>query len=317
MSNLSFVEHLGNGTSKQFTIAVAGENIGYFRTTDIKAYVDDVEVTFTINNASPHIAVFDVAPPIGTKIIIRRAMPLKSTYANFERGNNFGHRQVNNTFLQQLYLTQELFDGFTPAGFYMKQDLSMGNRKITDVKDAELETDAINLKQLSAVDAVNDQWNKEQDVRLTDLEHAIPVSPAYIANYSYTAKGGELSLDTNYTFGYAILAINSNLQSFGKAFNILGSTLVFAEPLEEDDEVFAILTVPFATQPVFEGMGDWIYTAVGGEMVVDTSLAFRAIILTLNGSTQIPTRAFSYTGTVLHFAEPLAEDDELYGILIS
>lgn len=129
MSNLSFIRHTGDGSTSQYTFAIAGEDLGYFRTSDIHVYVDGEEVSRRINIESPHLVILNEAPADGSDVLIRREMPYEQPYANFERGNNFGHRQVNNTFVQQLYLTQELLDGFKPEGYYEKQDINMnGNR---------------------------------------------------------------------------------------------------------------------------------------------------------------------------------------------
>lgn len=151
-SNLSFVRHVGDGVRTQFPLTVAGENMGYFRTEDIHTYVDGVEVPNVIHTQSPHIVNILPAPSDGADVLIRREMPINKTYADFARGNNFGHRQVNNSFLQQLYLTQELIDGFTPKGFYMKQDVDMGNNKHTNLSDGIDDGDSVNVRQLKVVE---------------------------------------------------------------------------------------------------------------------------------------------------------------------
>lgn len=136
-SNLSFVRYTGDGVQTQFSLVSSGKNMGYFRTSDIHSYVDGVEVPNTIQIQSPHIVTITPAPVVGSDILIRREMPNDKPYSDFARGNNFGHRQVNNTFLQQLYLLQELLDGFTPEGYYLKQDLNAGGNSIVNVKPTE------------------------------------------------------------------------------------------------------------------------------------------------------------------------------------
>lgn len=169
-SNLSFVRHVGDGNRTLFPLTVAGENMGYFRTEDIHTYVNDVEVSNVINPQSPHLVLITPAPPSGSDVLIRREMPIEKPYADFSRGNNFGHRQVNNTFLQQLYLTQEILDGFLPDGYYMKQDIDMGGNKISNVADAELLDDAATYRQLQANSNKQDAWNRLQDSRISLLE---------------------------------------------------------------------------------------------------------------------------------------------------
>lgn len=132
-SNLSFSRYTGDGNKKAYAIANGGEDIGYLRTSDIKVYVDGVLVQSTVLPQTPHIVDLATAPPVGSDVLIRREMPKILPYADFARGNNFGQRQVNNSFLQQLYLTQEVLDGFFGDGFYLKQDLNAGGKRITGV----------------------------------------------------------------------------------------------------------------------------------------------------------------------------------------
>ncbi|QDF45951.1 K1E endosialidase adaptor protein [Vibrio phage vB_VpaP_MGD2] len=306
-SNLSFVRHVGDGVKTLFPLTVAGENMGYFRVEDIHTYVDDKEVPNVIQSQSPHIVSITPAPPAGSDVLIRREMPIEKPYADFSRGNNFGHRQVNNSFLQQLYLTQELIDGFTPKGFYMKQNVDMGGHKHVNLGRGVDDKDSVNMAQY-----------KEHDTRLVSLESSLPSAPSYVVNYRYIAKGGELQLETNRELSYAVLAINGVVQSIGSSFNILGSKIVLAEPLEDGDEVFAILSTPFSTKPVtFDGSTNWWYTASGGETSVNTNASFSSIILTINGIVQIPSKSYEVVGSIIHLAESLEEGDELYAMIVS
>lgn len=147
-NNLSFVRYTADGTTSSFALTVGGADIGYFKTTDIHAYVDGAPVASTINPQTPHIVTLLSTPPSGSSVLIRREVPFESPYADFSRGNNFGQRQLNNSFLQQLYLTQQILDGFLPDGFYFKGDVSFGGNRITAVGDAKVDTDAVNKKQL-------------------------------------------------------------------------------------------------------------------------------------------------------------------------
>ncbi len=253
MSNLSFVRHVGNGINTQFLLSNAGANIGYFRTTDIHAYVNDKEVTFKINPASPHIAVLDVAPATGTDVLLRREMPVTKPYANFERGNNFGHRQVNNTFVQQLYLTQEMLDGFAPKGFYMKQNTNMGGHKFTNLVDGVNPQDSATMNTVEELDRNQTEWNRKQDSRLVTLESSVTGNSRYI-NWLYnrgSADGGELIIDVPYNFtSISTVHINGARMTYGLAFDYDTSarTLELAEALEEGDEV----VVSIGTEPAIE-----------------------------------------------------------------
>lgn len=147
-SNLSFVEYTGDGSTTQFALTIQGEDIGYFSTNDIHGYVDGVEVPILINRQTPHLVNFSEAPAASSKILIRREMPITKTYADFERGSNFGQRQLNNSFLQQLYLTQQILDGFFPESFYLKGDIDVGGHRIINVADAIDESDAVTKRQV-------------------------------------------------------------------------------------------------------------------------------------------------------------------------
>lgn len=316
MSNLSFVTHLGDGTTKSFTITAAGEALGYFRAEDIHGYVDGVEVATAIDPSSPHLLIFAEAPPNGSEVLIRRIMPVEKPYADFERGNNFGTRQINNTFLQQLYLTQEILDGFFPQGYYVKQDINMGGNKFTNMGTGSESGDSINFDQFVDESEFQTQWNESQDTRITALETSIPLAPSYVANYQYIAVGGELQLETNRTLSYVLLSINGVSQTIGTAFRVLGTKIILADELEEGDEVFAVLSVPFSTGTIsLDSDAHWIQIATGGEVSFDTGATFKSALLAINGVLQTPTLAYETVGSVIHLAEPLQEGDELFAIL--
>ncbi|CAM0032015.1 tail fiber protein [Vibrio phage D530] len=311
MSNLSFVEHIGNGTNRQFTISVAGENLGYFRTTDIKVYVNDVEVNFTINPASPHIAVLDTAPADKAVVLIRRVMPVKTAYADFSRGNNFGHRQVNNTVLQQLYLTQELLDGFRPAGYYMKQDLDSGGHQLKNIKDATEDQDAVSKKQW-------DDHNTLQDGKINDLEQSVTAGNLVYRRVVFTATQGQTEFNPNATFGAILgLYVNGVNQIAGEAYESVGGRIIKTVPLDEGDRVVAII----GQEPKFlePEQVDFRYVrypffAVGGEVTYRLpSDAKQVMSVYINGIHQTLGGAFEFDATtnVLTFAEVLEGGDEV------
>lgn len=312
MSNLTFVIHLGDGSTKSFSITAAGETLGYFRAEDIHGYVNGVEVPTFIEPTSPHLLIFVNAPPAGSEVLVRRIMPVEKPYADFERGNNFGPRQINNTFLQQLYLTQEILDGFFPEGYYFKQDINAGGNKVTNLSEGTEAGDAATYGQI--IEQTN--WNMQQDLRLNALESSVPVAPSYVANFKYLASGGEVQIETNRTLYYTLLFINGISQAIGSAFKTMGTKLVLAEPLEEGDEVFAVLSVPFSTGDVsLDTDSYWIQTALGGETSFNIGTTMKSMLLAINGILQTPTQAYEVVGSVLHLAEPLEEGDTLFGII--
>lgn len=322
MSNLSFVRHIGDGVNTQFALAVSGENIGYFRTSDIKSYVDDVEVPFTIQVASPHIVIFTTAPPVGSDVLIRREMPVKLPYANFERGNNFGHTQVNNTFLQQLYITQELLDGFLPTGFYMKQDVNMGSHHLKGIRDGEDPQDAISKNQLDTYSTDMLAYQEVQDSRILDLEQSVLTGNLIYRRVTFTATEGQFEFNPNATFS-AVLAlyINGVNQIAGEAYEIIDGRLIRTVPLSYGDRVSVVIgQEPVFTEPT---QSDFRYvrypiTALGGETLFTLPISFKQVIsLYINGIHQTYLSAFSYdTATrTISLAEALSLGDEVVAVL--
>ncbi|AGZ17764.1 tail fiber protein [Vibrio phage phi-A318] len=296
-SNLSFVRHVGDGVKTLFPLTVAGENMGYFRVEDIHTYVDDKEVPNVIQSQSPHIVSITPAPPAGSDVLIRREMPIEKPYADFSRGNNFGHRQVNNSFLQQLYLTQELIDGFTPKGFYMKQNVDYGGHVPKNLGDA-----------VDPDDAVKKSVTDSLDNRLSNVEASTNVSSVnFLVPFTRTAAGGEVLINTGYSFNYCELSINGVEQIPSKSFNYMNGILYFAEPLEEGDEVFAKLgsLEKFAIGSSFS---DYRHTAVGGEYSFPApEHDFTALFI--NGVYQAPSYSYVIVGNNVHLAESLEEGD--------
>lgn len=241
--NLSFVRYKGDGSRTQFPLVSAGENIGYFRTSDIHTYVNEKEVDNVIQPQSPHIVSIVPAPDAGTDVLIRREMPVKAPYSDFARGNNFGHRQVNNSFLQQLYLTQEIIDGFLPDGFYFKQNINMGGFIIENLGEGTSSDHAINKGQLDVVDKKHTDWNNIQDTRLNSIEAGIGTTSLPSVSYSYVSVGGEIKLSLPYKVSQVFMVIlNGIVQTRYSAWDIIAGDVVLAEALEEDDEVTVIIT---------------------------------------------------------------------------
>lgn len=115
----SYVQYTGDGSTTSYTFSFTGQDQGYLRNSDIEVTVDDVSASFTF--LSSNSIEFDNAPANGSTIIIRRVMPKSETYADFQRGNNFGQEVLNNSFLQLLYVVHELLDGWFPEGFTVRE----------------------------------------------------------------------------------------------------------------------------------------------------------------------------------------------------
>ena len=244
MSNLSYVAYTGDGVTNQFLLAVDGGEIGYLRTDDIHVYVNDVEVTFNIETASPHLVILDAAPASGSEVVLRREMPQGTTYSDFSRGNKFGPKNMNNSFQQGLYLTQEILDGYLPEGSTQKQDLNFGGKHApTNLRAPVVPSDATNKEYVDARDT-------EQRDRLTSLETAHIVSSANdMLSYTYnggSALGGELTFSVGIPFvSVNRLYINGVHQTYGLAWDYDNSLQIveLAEELDTGDEVVVELGV--------------------------------------------------------------------------
>lgn len=318
MSNYSYVTHLGDGSTTMFALSVSGENIGYFRTSDIHAYVDDLEVPFTINPASPHLVIIQPAPAQGAEVLLRRQVPADRPYADFMRGNNFGQRQVNNTFLQQLYLTQEIIDGFYPEGYYSKQDLNMGGHILTNLGDGSDATDSVNKGQLDMVDEKHTTWNGEQDERMNQIEQSLAAGDLTYRRVIWYAEEGQELFNPNAIFSTVInLYVNGVHQTPLDNYEVIDGQLIRVYPLTEGDKVVAII----GQEPQFQEpeQVDFRYLrlpifATGGETTLTVPINFESVSqLYLNGIHQTYQTSFEYdsNSNTVTVAEPLEGGDEV------
>lgn len=231
--NFTFTTHVGDGSTTAFTFSFAGQDTGYIDSSNLAVFVDTVPVSFTVNRSDPNKVYLTTAPAVGTQVLIRRIMPKNVPYTDFKRGNAFSQDNLNRSFLQQLYVTQEMLDGFLPEGFYFKQDVNMGGFNIKNLGDAVDPDDAIKKETTDALEE-----------RLVSLEGDLSsVSPSTLA-WHKIAIGGETSMQPPYTFDSAILFINGVAQTFDEAYIVTSNTIVFAEPLLAGDMVFALIGDP-------------------------------------------------------------------------
>lgn len=237
--NYTFVKDLGDGEKKVFGFSFAGQDGAYISASNIVVTVDGKSVPYTVPFNDPNKVHFTTAPAKGAEVLIRRIMPKDIPYADFGRGNPFSQDALNNTARQQLYVTQEILDGFYPEGFYIKQDIDMGGHKFINMGKGEKSGDSVNYDQLQE----QVEWNKEQDNRLASIEQGL-VSNVGIRTvpYGYVAKGGEDTVKPPYDFVSALVYINGIFQNqtLG-AYEIVDSTIMLAEPLIKGDEVYMLI----------------------------------------------------------------------------
>lgn len=230
--NFSFTRDTGDGVKTVFTMSFAGQDEGYLNASNIHVLVNGVEVPFTINPTDPNKVYLSTAPANGADVLIRRIMPKNVPYSDFKNGNPFSQDTLNYTQLQQLYVTQELLDGFLPDGFYFKQDVNMGGHNIKNLGDAVDPDDAVKK---SVTDDIGN--------RLESLEDELTDSSISTIPWKFVAVGGEITIDPPYTFTNALLYINGVAQTLGAnyAYTVSDNKLHLAEPLFSGDEVFVIV----------------------------------------------------------------------------
>lgn len=228
--NFTFTTHVGDGTTKVFAFSFAGQDTGYIAESNLAVFVDGLAAAFTVNRSDPNKVYLVDVPATGKQIVIRRIMPKNVPYTDFKRGNAFTQDNLNRSFLQQLYVTQELLDGFLPDGFYFKQDVNMGSHNIKNLGDAIDPNDAVKKK---TVDEVSD--------RVTSLEGDMTSIANRTLPWNMVAVGGESVLHPPYKFDAAMLFINGVAQTFDKSYSVNNNTIVLAEPLIAGDQVFALI----------------------------------------------------------------------------
>lgn len=230
--NFSFTRDVGDGLKTVFTMSFAGQDEGYISSSNIHVYVNGTEVPFTINPTDPNKVYLQTAPAAGADVLIRRIMPKNVPYSDFKNGNPFSQDTLNFTQLQQLYVTQELLDGFLPDGFYFKQDVNMGGYNIKNLGDA-----------VDPDDAVKKDVTDNLDNRVSSLEDGLTDTAITTVPWRFIATGGELTISPPYVFTNALLYINGVTQTLGAnyAYTVSGNKLHLAEPLMSGDEVFVII----------------------------------------------------------------------------
>lgn len=129
--SLSFTPYTGDGITRTFPFSFAGLNKGYLRDEDVVVEVDGTPVSFTLSGVNQ--VTLSSPPVLGTKVAIRRILPKEKPYSEFKRGNNLGQTQIQNSFLQQLYVVQEMLDGYFPEGFEFKKPISFNEQIIRGV----------------------------------------------------------------------------------------------------------------------------------------------------------------------------------------
>lgn len=306
----TFTEHTANGTQTTFPFRFAGRDKGYLRASDILVEVRNDGVWNTVSGwtlTGTNQITFNVPPAANTKLRIRRVVEKEEPYAEFDRGVTLDMKSLNNSFIHLLEVAQELLDGFYPEGYFVKQDVSWGGHKITDLADGTNPGDAVNKGQLDALDKKHTDWNAKQDIEIAGLKAGMTSGIAHRTVPWYTiAQGGEISVKPPYEFQDALVFLNGVLQhQIVGAYSISNNTITFAEPLVAGTEVYVLVGSRVATSEPNIQL-ELNFDLVEGQQVVKIGSAFKYIEVYLDGLLQ-PKLAYQVDGDIVTFSEGVPE----------
>lgn len=307
----TFTEHIANGTHVTYPFSFAGRDKGYLRASDV--IVESlqgntwIEVTSGWQLTGTHQITFDVAPVEGLKFRIRREVQKEYPYAEFDRGVTLDMKSLNGSFIHILEITQELLDGFYPEGYFIKQNVSWGGNKITDLADGTNPGDAVNKGQLDAIDKKHTDWNAKQDIEIAGLKAGMTSGIAHkTVPWYMIAQGGEISVKPPYEFQDALVFLNGVLQhQIVGAYSISNNTITFAEPLVAGTEVYVLIGSRVATSEPNIQL-ELNFDLVEGQQVVQIGSAFKYIEVYLDGLLQ-PKLAYQVDGDIVTFSERVPE----------
>ncbi|AWD90715.1 tail fiber protein [Pseudomonas phage Achelous] len=245
-SGYSYTLATGDGFTKSFTFGFTGYGVGYLNANDIHVYVLGHEVPNTVNPSTPNRVDLETAPPLGEVVLIRRIQPLDRVYSDFERGNVYNKDQINNSFLNQLYISHQFLDGFFDGGDNDDGDevatgnLNMRGFKIYNLaKNTNDPHEAVRQDKVFAIeDRVSGLENSLTDLKLTSVPWSPPV-----------AVQGQTIFVSPLGVVNPIVWVNGVLQDPLKGdftINKIERQIIFAEPLDAGDRVFAMLGDPLA-----------------------------------------------------------------------
>lgn len=303
----TFTEHTADGTQVTYPFSFAGRDKGYLRASDVIVEFLQAgtwtEVTSGWQLSGTHQITFDVAPVEGLKFRIRREVQKEYPYAEFDRGVALDMKSLNGSFIHILEITQELLDGFYPEGYFVKQNVSWGGNKITNLADGTEPNDAVNKGQLDAIDKKHTDWNNQQDLAIAGIKAGLTSGVAHrTVPWFTTAAGGETVIRPPYIFDDALVYLNGVLQhELAKAVTVANSTITFAEPLVRGTEVYVLIGSRTATSApnVFIEFNKDLEE---GTREVNLGVAFKHIDVYLDGLFQ-PMSTYQINGSVITFSE--------------
>lgn len=320
----TFTERTADGSQTTFSFSFAGADKGYIRASDISVEIGDG--TYWQGATGWHLSgtnqiTFNAPPANGTKVRIRRVVDKRLPYANFDRNVILDMKSLNNSFIQQLEVSQELLDGFLPDGFYFKQDTSMGGHKLTNLRDGTDAADAVNRGQLDDVDnnlqtqidandAKQTAWNQRQDEQIVGIIKSFDSNISHrTAPWTYEAAGGETKVSPPFFFHSALVWRDGVFQDeLAGAFEIVNNEIRLAQPALRKGERVSVLIGSRIAVPEVGNVLRMSYRITEGTTVVNLGTTVGSVEVYLDGLLQDED---AYTLSVdyrtLTFTEPLPE----------
>lgn len=304
----SYTEATGNGTQVTFPFTFAGRDKGYIKASDV--YVEMLISGEWVNQTTgwslsgTNQITFTTAPTNGQEIRIRRVVDKDQPYAEFSRNVALDMNSLNNSFIHLLEISQELLDGFWPAGYFVKQNLNMGGFRIVNLGDGVDAGDAVNKGQLDAVDTEQTEWNERQDQDIASIKAGLTSGVANRTVPWFTvATEGQTVFTPPFVFEGALVYLRGIFQEeLNGAYTITGNTIVFSEGLHAGDTVYALLGST-AAAPVPGFPLEYTAALTEGQTVVTIATSFSRIDdVYLDGLHQ-PKTAYTVVGNTLTFTE--------------
>lgn len=301
----TYVERKGDGVSTSFNFAFAGEDKGYIRANDIVVETavsgDDYKPATGWSLSGTNQITFLTPPAIDLNIRIRRVVDKNKPFAKFDRNVTLDMVSLNNSFIQNLQVVQEIMDGFLPDGFFYKGNLNLGGHRIVNMSPGVDPMDGVNMTQHNQVVAENIRQDKD----IASIKSSLTSGVANrTVPWLYIAVGGETKLTPPFVFDGCLLFINGVLQfELDGAFTINSNSITLSEPLKAGTKVYVLLGSKIAPA-ILDEAKEVSFDVVKGATSVTLAEPFGRLKVFLDGLRQ-PIAAYVVTGQVITFTEPL------------
>lgn len=320
----TFTERTADGSQTTFSFSFAGADKGYIRASDIYVEIWGGKTWQSATGwqlSGTNQITFNVPPSSGTVVRIRRIVGKDQPYANFDRNVILDMKSLNNSFIQQLELTQEMLDGFLPDSFYFKQDINAGWHNIYHllpgteghhaVNKAQFDTATNNLQsQIDANDTKQTAWNQRQDEQIVGIIKSFNSNISHrTAPWTYEAAGGETKVSPPFFFNSALVWRDGVFQDeLAGAFEVVNNEILLAQPALRKGERVSVLIGSRLAAPDVGSVHRMTFNIKEGATMVNLGMTVGAVEVSLDGLLQDED---AYTlGTdyrTLTFTEPLPE----------